>query len=337
MKTTVSRLDKPAALSKQTFRAAASAFALKRAAAMGLAEATVTFVEQGSHTPVILVRAGDRGIVVKCFPSVDRFLRVVRAHRHLERHGVPAPRLLEVHYAARLRPGMWRYVLVEELLAEGSLSRQPPEVCGGAGALFGRLHANARGLRGDLLLPRPGPYAPAYTGRVLERLSDLAGSELLTAQERAQIETWFRLEARRIAALGRSNELIHGRVGKPNVLRSPAHGGYALIDFLNVHYGHFGRDLVRATHRIACDSETIWSGFLSAYLATPGLAIDQARLLDEVPFFHADLHLAEARRRHSRRQGNAVARNLAALRSIIAREDPQEAGLLRYCRCATLD
>jgi len=261
----------------------------------------LTIPSEGTRSVVLVLRAGERSFILKCFSSWVRAWSTVLSARHLVSRGAPVPRLIH----ADLSP--WTYwktgllVVVEEAI-EGrnflELERTDQRLRAAARALAG-LHSISRRTWGPLLpgLGRRGDHFGFLQGRLARRLQDLLSHspEFGRTVAKPEIPSWFAAQRGRSAApLLQGYSLCHLRVTDTNVLLS-GDGQAVLIDLVTARYGHHAVDLERALYRwcehVRRREELFLEEYFRHFRSSSRERWEQAR-----PYYRAAFHLTQAYR-----------------------------------------
>ncbi|MFH0943954.1 MAG: aminoglycoside phosphotransferase family protein [Planctomycetota bacterium] len=225
--------------------------------ALGLENSTFTLgiPPEGTRSVVLMLEAGSRRFVVKCFSSFLRAAQTVLATRHLTARGAPVPNLCHYDLSPLTRMKVGFLIVVEEAIDGKNLyelERSDAHLRTAARALA-RLHMITRETWGSLLpgLGKSTDHFEFMQSRLERRLDDLRmhSPEYGEVVSRSPFRAWFESQhTRSSAALLDRYSLCHLRITDTNILLT-RDGRAFLIDLVTARYGHHAVDLERALYR----------------------------------------------------------------------------------------
>jgi hypothetical protein len=267
----------------------------------------------GTRTRVIRIVIKNGPIFyLKLFNNIEKFTRILYAHRFFERHGLSVPRLMIWSYTGRLNQKVKGYFLLEEGVP-GNLFidvKEKNEGIAKVAKALAKVHNVTRSQWGPLLMPRFGNYFSYYFKRTRRRIADLVNYEPTFSEEDATELHQYYFRWRKVVGIRDYFELIHGRVNTGNfIINSEA----TIIDLVTAAFGHFAYDLIRALHRFCEGNAELEQVFLNSYfsISNRNQFADYDRICS---FYHIDYHLAQA---------SSMARHRKRNRRHPAEEEPQ--------------
>jgi len=251
-----------------------------------------SFPSEGNRTAIAIAQcSAGQNFVIKLHHNFPKFFRMCYNTQRLRSLGISVPALLFWSIRTRFaRPR--RYLTVEAFIFGNTIGMVPAQ--NQAQALsqiaesLAALHSIKRHRHGWFMTPRGDAYIERYAQRTISRLSRL--KEFI---EEKRFEHLSNAIIEQVKQTGKrpSYELIHGRVNDNNFLVTES-SAY-IIDLLNVHFGDFARDLIRALHRLCKHNPESEKLFLERYfLKVKDLNENDYRRL--APFYHCDFHIDEA-------------------------------------------
>jgi Ser/Thr protein kinase RdoA (MazF antagonist) len=262
---------------------------------LGEAEFRLTAPETGVTTLVRLVELdGDPGFALRVYPGSRRWRarRRMAAEQLIERHDLPAPRVVDCRFGLRFG-GLT--VVAEERLAGRHLG--PGEwTAGRAGKLgeaLARLHAVSSSRHGPVEKPSRRSFFTALQQRVDHRLKGIRRRDdrSLSKEQLAEVQSWFRAWEAPFQRLDRF-DLTHDKLNPGNVLWQEELHRVALLDFETLQFGCRAKDLAQACHDVLFDEQRAVAAFLEAYWErVPAEARASAEGLCR--FFRAYVHLGQ--------------------------------------------
>ncbi len=259
----------------------------------GGGEIEYAFPMLGSRTPIAIASSEQGGrAVVKLMRSWWALLRVSSNQRWMRQHGLPVPNVLAWSALSRMTAPR-RFVMIEQFIDGPSINvmedqSQRPEKLLQIATSLAAMHSHQRRRAGQPWLPSPVTAMSRYLPRVearVEKLRNVLG-DTATTEMLGQV----REHAARLTDRPRY-EFIHGHVNPNNFLLA---GGTAwLIDLEMVQFSDFGRDLVRAGHRLARGVPEHRKLFFDRYFeVVKGVTRDQ--WAEQAPFYEADYRISRA-------------------------------------------
>lgn len=255
-------------------------------------EVKFSFPPEGNRTALAIAEcSGSQDFVIKLHHSFWKFLRVCYNTQRLRSLGISVPTLLFWSIQTRFTRTR-RYLTIEEFISGNVIENVPEQSRTHAliriAESLAALHSIKWHRHGWFMSPRRDAYIERYAQRTISRLSRL--KEFIGAEEFQYLSNTIIKESRKIGRRP-SYELIHGRVNDNNFLVTES-SAY-MIDLLNVHFGDFARDLVRALHRLCKHNSENENLFLKRYFCkVRNLTQNDYRSL--APFYHCDFHIDEA-------------------------------------------
>lgn len=267
----------------------------------------------GTRTRVLRIMIKNGPIFyLKLFNNIEKFTKVLYAHRFFEKHKLSVPRLMIWSYAGRINQKVKGYFLLEEGVP-GDLFidlKEKNEGIAKVAKALAKVHNVTRSQWGSLLVPRFGNYFNYYFKRTRRRIADLVKHEPAFSEEDALKLHQYYFKWREVVGIRDCFELIHARVNTGNfIINSEA----TIIDLVTAAFGHFAYDLIRALHRFCEGNAELEQIFLNSYfsISNRNQSADYEKLC---PFFHIDYHLAQA---------SSIARHRKRSRRHPAEEGPQ--------------
>lgn len=273
--------------------------ALRLAERLGASRCNLRLVVplDGAMSIVRVVEAGGVArAAVRVYESGWRRGRELEQRLHADvavwRHGLDAPRILDVVEARRLG-----IVAVAEEFVSGEHpfpEKMTPDKTRALARTLARLHRVRRQGFGRLGAERTGDFSSAALGQVANRFRSVArwAPPAVRPEAQRRVRGWFERQAPRTAQPD-GYSLIHDKPNRGNLLYDAAADRFRFIDLATLRYGASAKDLVQAIHEVIGFEQPLTDAFLEAYYGE--LAVPGARERDDArrPFWHAYYHLSQ--------------------------------------------
>ena len=263
---------------------------LARSGLEGGGEVKVTLPLTGvrSVVRVIEIDGRPRAVVrVHAASGVDAVDTRVLADMLVERHGLDAPRLLDV-YEGRKNDLI---AVVEEYVSGDHVAPDAlrPGQIDALADTFARLHAVASPRCGALAAPSRSGYDDFAFGRASNRFRSVRrwAPSRITPADKRRVLRWFHACSRRLADVD-AFSLIHDKPNRGNVIWNESDGRFVLVDLATLRYDCPAKDLTQIEHELLGGDAGRIERFRAAYFGdkpSPSGPLEA--------FHHAYYHLSQ--------------------------------------------
>jgi thiamine kinase-like enzyme len=234
-----------------------------------------------------------QGLIIRAFPRANRkqAYKLYLADDLLEKHDVPAPRLVD--YSYKFANG--KFTFIAEQYIEGKIigeSEINEALIQNLAKLLRTLHGIKSNKWGDIANTKPRRYSNAQLKKVKNRLSGIRRHSLSPIDSKIlkKVKNWFAEWKTEIESI-EIFDLIHDKLNPGNFMVTNDNKVF-LLDFATLQYGYKAKDLAQLYAEVLVDSQEYRKIFEAYYFE--GMSATEKQTFQRLyPFYHAYYHLSE--------------------------------------------